>query len=257
MLGLLRTDFKKIFKSVLLYVGMGVVVIFPLFFFGLMKIEMPTTDISGGAMVVTQLIDFALSPMLITGLMVPTFGAILTGSDFSSGMTRNKIICGQSKNKIYLSYLISTACLILFLSLLSFGSYMLFGQLMFNIWTELKAERVLWYLFSGLLGYVFISTFVILLTTLMKNAASIPFVVLTDLIIGVVSMTVIPVIQSVIAQSGGEPLPDIIYLVPFYGVTVMRDLTGPQMFFSLGIFVALIGVNLLLGFISFKRTDIK
>lgn len=256
MLSLLKIDLRKIFKSVFLLIAIGVAVGFPFFIMGLSASGVESTGIDGSELLAPQMIDFAFSPMFITGLMLPVFGAVLIGMDFAGGMVRNKIIAGNSKTNIYLSHLISTSIFYVLIAFLSFGGYVLAGQIFFHAFDTIDVDVLIWFLVSGLISYIFMASMSVLLTSLTKNVVSIPFVVILDLVLGV-AVTVLPIIEALMVQSDGSTLPDIVYLIPLYGVTVTRILTTTQKVLTIVTAILFTAINTLIGILCFKKTDIK
>ena len=111
MSGLLKADFRRVFKDKLLIV-MGILavvfaaitpVLYAIIFSGLGSADEMTMDIlsmyiSGKAQFFSS---FSLGNNL--GLIAPVLLAIVLYKDFSYGTIRNKIIAGKSRTSIYLS----------------------------------------------------------------------------------------------------------------------------------------------------------
>lgn len=98
MRGLLKSDFGRLFKSVIFYILLAVT------FFGSMYSEYETWSDPECTCVEHRAGDFWFLILMFVSIMVPMFVC----TDFSCGMIRNKITVGYSRAKVYASSLITS-----------------------------------------------------------------------------------------------------------------------------------------------------
>lgn len=178
---LLITDIRRIIKDKLFLVSCILGVIFaistPLLYKGLslllgmggMENDLLGTFTNAKSMFFTS---FALGSNF--GFVLPILLAIVICKDFSYGTIRNKIICGKSRTKIFLSmFLASTivSCALMLLhALLTLGASLLFFSYQSEPITSDTIGYALLSIVFALLIYVFVSAIVCFLSVSMKNA---------------------------------------------------------------------------------------
>lgn len=140
MSDLLRADFYRAKKDIILFIALILVVFFalstPALYLLLEKlIKDSLSEIGGAGLGISFSGKFVfMSTLSVTnniGLILPVLIGILVCRDFSTGTVRNKIIAGHSRLQVYLSLLISavsigaTLFLIYSLLMLALGSLLL------------------------------------------------------------------------------------------------------------------------------------
>ena len=112
MFNLLKTDFKRILCDklflVLCIIGGAFAVFTPLLYkvlFSLIEAE----EFLNMTVNAKSLFFTAFSPSDNFGLILPILLAIILCKDFSHGTVRNKLICGYSRKKVFLSMYIACA----------------------------------------------------------------------------------------------------------------------------------------------------
>ena len=105
MLNLLYANFRRLFKSKLLYLGSLAMFVIVILYSVALYLIGENSYASVDNFVIT-LPSIALIPTL--GMAIYIFGANFIGKDFEYLTIKNKIIIGNSKTKIYLASLIAT-----------------------------------------------------------------------------------------------------------------------------------------------------
>ena len=175
---LLLTDLRRIIKDKLFLVSCILGVIFaastPLLYKGIsMFLDVENDLISNLTNARTMFFSsFALGSNF--GFILPILLAIVLCKDFSHGTVRNKIICGKSRTKIFLSMFfagsIVMCALMLLHALLTLGISLCFFSYQPEPFTS---ETLLYILISVLLSlliYIFVSAIVCFLSVSMKNS---------------------------------------------------------------------------------------
>lgn len=197
MIKLLKTDLIRIFKDklflVLSIIGLAFAVLTPVIYkLTFLLLKTPTEDLAFLGLAGKEQFFAAFSTSNNFGLIAPILIAIILFKDFSQGTVRNKIICGNSRSKIFFSMLISClislfavvfahALITLALSSAFFGyqqsafTFADFGYLALSVFFEL-------------LVYVFIASLVCFLCVWAKNmGVTILMLIATTLLSGIFS----------------------------------------------------------------------
>lgn len=174
---LLKTDLRRIIKDKLFLVtcilGAFFAVSTPLLYKGLsMALEMEDELISLFASA-KSIFFTSFSPSGNFGLIMPILLIIVLCKDFSYGTIRNKIICGKSRTKIFLSTFLSGTIVIcgtmLAHALLTLGISLCFFPYQAEAFTGKTFLYILLSILLSVLIYVFISAIVCFLSFSMKN----------------------------------------------------------------------------------------
>ena len=175
---LLKTDLRRIVKDKLFLVTCILGVFFalstPLLYKGLSLALDMEEDMIGLFASAKSIFFTSFSPSGNFGIILPILLAIVLCKDFSYGTIRNKIICGKSRTKIFLSTFLSGTIVIcgtmLVHALLTLGVSLCFFQYQAEDFTGKTFLYVLLSILLSVLIYVFISAIVALLSVSMKNA---------------------------------------------------------------------------------------
>lgn len=170
MSGLLKADFRRIFKDKLLLV-MGILAVvfaiaFPLFYAGLFSLmgmteeEMQILTEMGMAPSAKLLFFNAFSLSDNVGLIAPVLLAIALWKDFSFGTVRNKIIAGKSRSAIFMSLFIT--CAVVFVSVMLLHAFLTLAVslLFFDYQAGSFALKDFWYLLESLVFEILILLYV-------------------------------------------------------------------------------------------------
>lgn len=178
MRSLLKTDLRRIFKDKLFLVvcilGTVLASFTPLLYKGLSLIIGIEDELLGLFADSKSMFFSAFDSGSNFGFILPILLALVLCKDFGYGTVRNKIICGKSRTKIFLSMFFSgtiVMCgLILAHALLTLGIALCFFPYQSEAFTADSFGYMMLSLLFSLLIYVFISAFVCLLCVSMKNA---------------------------------------------------------------------------------------
>ncbi len=159
MTNLIRTDFKRMFKSKALYIGMIFMAAFAAYtvynsistfqYFENMKVEYPNFGVDYSWHIDNVFFGYATVIVIIPSV----FTALFVGMDYSGGTIRNKIVAGYKRYQIYLSNLIVCLTANIFWNIsyltvgLAYGLPNLGGK--FNCGTQTAIKYMLVILFIG------------------------------------------------------------------------------------------------------------
>ena len=174
---LLKTDLRRIIKDklflIVCIVGAGFALFTPFLYKGLSLLVGIEDELLGLFTNSKSIFFTSFSLSGNFGLILPILLAIVLCKDFSYGTVRNKIICGKSRAKIFLSMFLSgtiVACgVILAHALLTLGISLCFFPYQEEAFTANSALYMLLSIFFSLLLYVFVSAIVCFLCVSMKN----------------------------------------------------------------------------------------
>lgn len=178
MRSLIKTDMRRIFKDKLFIVVciLGTVLAFstPLLYKGLALFIGVEDELLGMLTDSKSMFFSAFATGTNFGLILPILLCLVLCKDFRYGTVRNKIICGKSRVKIFLSmFFTGTAVMcgtILLHALLTLGIALCFFPYQAEKFTANSFGYMMLSILFSLLIYVFISAFVCLLCVSMKNA---------------------------------------------------------------------------------------
>lgn len=181
MTGLLKSDFKRIFRDKLfLVVGILAIVfavitplLYVLLFGALDEIDAVTKEMLSGYVNAKGQFFGAFSFGNNLGLIAPLLIGIIIFKDFTFGTVRNKIISGYSRASIFLSMFI-VCSIVLFSIVLSHALLSLVVSLPFFEYQSTPFVLAdFWYILQSLLFqflvYIFVSAFMTWLCTTMRN----------------------------------------------------------------------------------------
>lgn len=273
MIGLLKADFYRLFKSKLFYILLGIAL-----FFALMVVPLslvvnktasaaqqfagnPTYDtLEGKAMIATI---FGLTSNM--GLIFPIFAVLLVFKDVSDGTIRNKVISGNSRTKIYFSHFIVMVILSLSLNIMSAGitSGLTFLAVKmkwvtyFNLSSEIidfQGGSIFFFYIIGILTFLLISSLVVAFS-LNTGFIALPiiFVLVTGMGMGLLSQ-----LFASLAGSIGN-FKYIFYAMPSYPISafVSQKIDLPMFLSGLGVLLVCITLTTVLGCIAFNKRDMK
>ena len=273
MRNLLKAFFFKLTKDltfkITLFIGLGLAIFLTLIYLAIDNMLVGVSDGGEGMvnfkMCTGQGLFYAsLSPAQNFGLAIPINLVSFTVLEFTQGTIRNKIIAGNSKQKIYLTLLISGIVFSLILltaySLLCTGLGSIFGGFDINGYTGgltggISSPEYFWKMIVvTIIIYITISVFTIFFATLIRNIGPvIPIVIVTIIFLNLSSSLVsfmpgddfeilrnaIKFINPLFAVSGGDPKDTL----TFVGCIVSNV-----------IYTAAFGVG---GLLLFKHRDVK
>ena len=176
MRNLIKADLKRMFHDklfmIVCIIGGGFALMTSLLYYFLNNLVSSVADMES-IFNAKDTLAACFAPLSNFGLALPIFICIIINKDFSYGTIRNKIICGYSRSKIYISILISTATLvvscILSYTLISFGlSSILLDYSLTTTFINDIGYILLTILF-GTLGYTLIACLITFFCISMKN----------------------------------------------------------------------------------------
>jgi len=191
MINLIKTDLKRVFKDKLFLVSCILCVAFaamtPLLYKLIaVGLEIDDDGVAFLGFSAKGVFAGALAPGNNMGLILPVLVAIILCKDFSHGTVRNKIICGKTRNQIFLSTFITCSIVICSLIIISALISLFLGLALFDyaapVYNPVTYEydkvpfnaSEFGYLMAtiglALLVYLFISAYVSFLCVSMKNA---------------------------------------------------------------------------------------
>ena len=178
MRSLLKTDLRRIFKDKLFLVvcilGTVLASFTPLLYKGLSLIIGVEDELLGLFTDSKDMFFSAFEPGSTFGFILPILLALVLCKDFGYGTVRNKIICGKSRTKIFLSLFFSgtivMCAMILAHALLTLGIAMCFFPYQAEAFDANSFGYMMLSLLFSILVYVFISAYVSFLCVSMKNA---------------------------------------------------------------------------------------
>ena len=176
MRNLLKADLKRMLRDKLFIIaciiGAGFALLTSLLYFALNSLVDSVSEMEILFEAKTTL-GQGFAPLNNFGLALPIFICIILNKDFSYGTIRNKIVCGYSRAKIYLSLLISTSILmvscILGYVIISFGTSTIL--LDYSATTTLIKDLgyICLTILLGAFGYILFASALTFLCTTMKN----------------------------------------------------------------------------------------
>ncbi len=177
---LLKTDLKRIIKDklflIICIIGAVMAVFTPL----LNKLLADNINIDGEIeffIVTAKYLFFnSFSATNNFGLLLPIFVTIIIFKDFSHGTIRNKIICGNSRLKIFLSIFLSSFIIIFGVILIQALLSLLISLMFFKYTDATTANSEFLYFLESLMfviiNYVFIAALVSFFCVFMKNSGT-------------------------------------------------------------------------------------
>lgn len=182
MKGLLKSDFRRVWKDKMLLVMIILAVVFALIIPLLYTVIFSSTDIFDDPMASSMLngyvtakaqffSSFSLGNNL--GLAVPILMAIILCKDFSFGTIRNKVISGKSRSAIFLSLFITCSVVLIGIMLLHAFVTLFVSLIFFDYQATPFTIADFWYFIESLameiLILLFISALLSWLCAAMKN----------------------------------------------------------------------------------------
>lgn len=263
---LLKTDFKRIFKDTLFLVLMILAVVFaiisPVLSHTVVSFMQMDEFAENFIFAKTTYFD-AFSTSSSMGLITPILLTVAICKDNSHGTIRNKIICGHSRTKVYLSRFI-TLCvysvgIMLFYALLSLGVSLMF----FNYQPEPFKWVDFWFLLlsTGLdmLVYILVASMIAFFTVSMKNAGLAIVLYIAALFVFIIVGTVT---NLAVGLSFDEPSAVLVFIDN--ANVFSSSIIGVGESYTVGEFLSLLIPNSLLaggffwlGLIIFKKKDLK
>lgn len=223
MRGLIKADFRRVFKDKLLLVMGILAVVFaaitPLLYalmFSDMGIEedpMISTFITGKSQFFSA---FSIGNNL--GLIAPVLLGIALCKDFSFGTVRNKIIAGKSRSAIYLSLFVTCATVLTVVmvghALITLGISLIF----FDYQPTAFTLSDFWYFLESLafeiLILLWVAALLSYLCTCMKNVGLVIVLYIAVSFVLAIAGSIVQVVLAVLETTGGnETLADILKFV--------------------------------------------
>lgn len=182
MTGLLKADFRRVFKDKLLIVMGILAVVFALVTPLLYIVLLSATEMANDEMVTGMLSNLitgkgqffgSFSTGNNLGLIAPVLLAIVLCKDFSYGTVRNKIIAGKSRSQIYLSLFITCSAVLVAVMLLHAFITLGVSLIFFDYQPTPFTVADFWYFLASLgfeiLVLLFVSSLLSWLCASMKN----------------------------------------------------------------------------------------
>lgn len=163
MTSLLKNDLKRFFLNKLNIILLVVAFALPLFLCIIYKMpsffmeDFPTDEVFGCEMIVSS----SFSYINDFGIILPIFGCVLLSSDRSSGIQRNKMICGKTRKQIYLSQFIS--CILYFVAgiiIYLFFNFLFGFSILGGFVEEIEFIDLLIFILLGILKFAALASFV-------------------------------------------------------------------------------------------------
>ena len=178
MLSLIKTDLKRILKDKLLIVIGILCIVFavstPLLLFAVSGMSEDAAQMLGMSIDAKTLFFQSFNPANDFGLIGGILLCVILCKDFSQGTVRNKIICGKTRNQIYLANFIS--CVIVLCSLMviyafiTLGVSLIFFDYQATAFTANDFGYAVVSLVFKILTFVVVSALITALSVSMKNA---------------------------------------------------------------------------------------
>ena len=271
MRSLLKTDLRRIFKDKLFLVvcilGTVLAAFTPVFYKCLSLFIGMEDELLGMFIDVKSMFFASFAPGSNFGFILPILLALVLCKDFSYGTVRNKIICGKSRVKIFLSMFFSGTIVmcgtILLHALLTLGiASCLFPSQAAELFTANTIGYMAISLLFWVLIYVFLSAFVCLLCVSMKNAElSVIIYVAANLFFNILGgiVSVAPAV-SVFLPNFPTKLFEILQKINLFTATYIGQGTSYSLTDVLCLLIASfvgIGLSIFLGITVFRKKDIK
>lgn len=278
MTNLIKVDLKRILKDKLFLITIIIAVAFafltPLLYLVLFnvlefEIEGPGLETIGFNVSSKTLLFSAFSLSNNFGMILPIFISVIICKDFSYGTIRNKIICGNSRSKIFLSMFISSCIIlcgvILAHALLTFGVSSIFFDYQEGAFTYDDFLYLIESIGLQMLVFIFIAAMISLFCTIAKNAGlsivmNIAVMLGSTLIVSILSIFV-PVLE---VMSDNQALVDVLNFVldiNVFGINMNVGLTQSyELTKAITYIVAMTSQTALLiflGLLNFNKKDLK
>ena len=274
MTGLLKADFRRVFKDKLLMV-MGILAVAFAIFTPLLYVAISSGMGDMGEAIISGFItgkaqffaSFSMGNNL--GLIAPVLLAIALCKDFSFGTVRNKIIAGKSRSAIFLSLFVTCAVVLIAVMLLHAFITLGVSLIFFDYQAAEFTAADLWYFLESLafeiLVLLFVAALLSWLCASMKNVGLVIVLYIAVAFFFVIVGSITQMALSVMDATGGKE--SLIALLRFidrtnvfngaahigtgtaYTLKDMLYLTIPPVVGTLG-FIGL-------GLLSFNKKDLK
>lgn len=266
MLRLLKTDYKRIFKDKLFLItciiGMAFAILGP-FLYKLLEMMMFTEEDKEflGSMFYAK--TFFISAFSLSnnfGLIVSILITIVVCKDFSFGTIRNKIISGNKRSQIYLSFFISTASIltgVMFCySLIAFGMSAIVFPYSPTGFSGGEVGKLLTILLFEIMALLVAGSLLSFLCVSAKNAG---ISIIIYVAISMILSTVTVILQTFAYDN--EALINVMKFVPLFGINLIVN-QGEEFVFAdylIAISASALYVFLfsLFGTLIFKKKDLK
>lgn len=177
---LLKFEFRRIFKSVFFRIVVGYCVVWPLLATAVYRLAigfvMKESGLTFADFILTasehRRLTWLVSIAFINEL--PKFIALFTclhiGSDFSSGVVRNKIIGGHSRTEIFFSYLITQIAATVAFSVIYIG-FAFLGLLITGFGVDINRGEMLVRFLAGIMTLLVFTVFFVAMSLVFKKRA--------------------------------------------------------------------------------------
>lgn len=266
MLNLLRADFYRIKKDIVLIIALILLVIFALM---LPLLYYAMSIVGGDSLAELEAIGMSISfsgksvfvsSMSLTnnfGLILPVLIGILVCRDFTTGTVRNKIISGHSKASVYLSHAVSAAAtgaaLFALYSLLSLA----FGVLILGYGSEFNSGELIYLiktLLMGILIFAAVISLAVFFSAITRNTG-------VTIVLQIFSSLFIMVLGTVPMMLPNVPgwLENLLKFNPAYQINVVASGTVSNEIFIISLIssAAYIAILTLAGTLIFRKADQK
>lgn len=266
MIDLIKADYYRMRKDIILLISLIIIVAFSLFspvLFALLKIvaseSVAELEAVGMSISFTGKYVFisSLSPSNNLGIILPVLIGVIVCRDFSSGTVRNKLIAGHRKTSIYASHLITALTLgvafFLFYSLLSLGA----GSLLLGYGSVFNGDEVMFILKSLLMGTVIFASTLSLTVFLAALTRSIGIMIAIQ--IGATILFALLGTIPMMIPNASETLRSLAMLTPAYQITLASsgNIDGQLLAYTLLSSAVYIAISTLLGILIYRKSEQK
>ena len=233
---ILKNDLKRFFLSKLSIILVAVAFALPLLsmlVFKLPAIMLEEEDVFDGLIGTEYFLSSSFSYVSDFGIVLPIFGCVLLSKDRSSGMQRNKLICGKTRTQIYLSQLIS--CVLYFIAgiIIYASSNLLFGSIFFGGFADnVEFFDVFAFILIGIFKFITLASFITFVgLTTQKNpiGLTIAYMFVFEIIISILSIVFAPDEVEILDSLLGTiemPISDVIRNSIIYTVVTAGTIVG-------------------------------
>ncbi|MDE5990635.1 MAG: ABC transporter permease [Clostridia bacterium] len=221
MIKLLRGNLARTIKSKTFWICIALYAAYAICLPIVLKYQNPEFFNGTGTSELLLATGYGIAGFPLQGMFIATICCIIFGADFHNGTLRNKLIIGQTRNKIYIANLLASLMISLVLNLVYLLFFFIISLPMCGGFTA-PSKDIIQVLIYGLLmmfSYSAISTFIVMTSKNTTVAIIISFVLLF------VSMMLIMYFDEVIQQTPYYTQ----YTMNEYGEIVEQVIANPHM----------------------------
>lgn len=273
MKNLLKADFFRLFKSkltiIMLIIDIALPLLTTLLYAALVLILKKTSGEEGveGFDILINVKSMMTGCYSLTsnvGMLIPIFSAVFVSRDLTSGILRNKVISGHKRINIFFSHILTSIVFNVVMITIYVIMTVLFGFIFFKYGTTFNHQElinVVYFVITGTMIFIFISTFT---TLLALNFKSLPPIIIFTIVFSLA----LNIITSILGFLDYEKYGVLMNLFPTFSMSRYTSVWGSLMgegnvftnqsfilgMISLAFFSAL---NILIGLSIFRRRELK